>query len=111
MKRFRKHKMKNMKTTFDYIKQLGDIIWGLNEQELICSVGLSSAICDHPDMVILGCEKIHTEEIESYKIGQFKDKTIYIDPYMKFDDISIFDNKGNLLIDLKEHGLTINIFI
>jgi hypothetical protein len=39
-------------------------------------------------------------ETEKYKIGIFNDKNVYIDPYLKIDDLRIFDDNKNELINL-----------
>ena len=39
-----------------------------------------------------------------FKHGKFNNNDVSVDPYMSIKDLRIFDDSGNVLLDLYEHG-------
>ena len=48
---------------------------------------------------------------EKFRIGNFNEKEVFVDPYMKWTDIRVLDNEKNELINLADLGFEINDFM
>ena len=47
---------------------------------------------------------VNNKEGEKYLIGKIGDISIIVNPYQIYSDYKIFNEKGDLLLDLAEHG-------
>jgi len=70
--------------------------------DLICGVTVGTKIQD--SVLYVAEESSKILGTEKYKIGTFNSKNVIIDPYIKWGDLRIFDDKENELIDLSNFG-------
>ena len=72
---------------------------------LVCGVSVGTKIQDSSLYIVEESTKIHGTE--KYKIGTFNQKSVIIDPYIKWGDMRIFDESGTELINLSNFGFDI----
>jgi hypothetical protein len=103
-----------MGTTHRNIQKIGQLVSGLKSDILVCSGSLGSVLQESIlfDFSSLDNTLNLIPSGEKYKIGNFLNKKdVFVDPYMKWNDIRILDNEKNELINLADLGFEINDFM
>ncbi len=90
-----------METFREKQEKFDKLISELNS-DFICSAAVGTKVKD--SVLYVSEEPSKILGTEKYKIGTFNDKSVIIDPYIKWGDLRIFDDNQNELINLSNFG-------
>ena len=86
--------VKDNQEKFD--KLIGDLNTNIVVSQLIVGRLIHSSYYKSTHEDVINCAK--------FKHGKFNNNDVTIDGYIKISDLRIFDDSGNVLLDLSDHG-------
>ena len=82
------------------MEKLDKLIKDLNK-DIFCGVGTQIFIQDLEDFKMDGLSSIVNAK---YKLGVLGEKNIFVDAKLKSDNMNLYDENGNVLINLSDYG-------
>lgn len=84
------------------MEKLDKLIKDLNK-DIVCGVGTRDFIQNLEDFKM---DRLHGIVNWKYKLGVLGEKNIFVNLILKSDNMNLYDNEGNILINLSDYGYT-----